>query len=111
VSIKFELSQQRASVGAQEVNEHVQGAASMPEYTSGQSSMEFPELMAARDEAITAADSGTISDRALATFLSAAYRDARYTAAGRRFMQYLGYGNAIRGHYEAGKQAVDNGLA
>ena len=110
-SVKLELSQVRGRTGIKEVNEHVQGAATLPEYTVGDD-MVFSSLMDKRDEAITAMleTEAPREARATASYLASAYRDARYAAAGRKFMQALGYGNMIRGHYEAAKQARDNGL-
>jgi len=109
---RLELTKARGRAGAVEVNEHVQGATPMPEYADGETDLKFDKLRGRRDAAITKMlkDTSTPADRAVASFLGSTYRDARYAAGGRRYLQTLGYGNAIRGHYEAAKQARDNGL-
>lgn len=101
----------RARLGATEVNEHVQGAASMSELTSGQNDFEFPVLLAARDAALAAlGPQSSAAARGKASFLASTYRDARYASGGRRYLQTLAYGNTIRGHYEASKHAKTGGI-
>ena len=108
-SIKLELSVKRGTQGAEEIKAQVTGAASIPEYSAGEKDLAFDGLKEVRDDAITAMlDAPDATSRGVASFLASAYRDARYAAGGRRYLQTLGYGNAIRGHFEAAKQAKDN---
>lgn len=108
------LETARFSEGVPELKLYISGQKKQKSLVEVDGDLKLTALKARRDAAI-----GQLSDdkvktpweknpAASANFLAAVYRDSKYSLAGRRYMQHLGFASMLRGFYEGAKLAVEH---
>lgn len=108
------LTESRYTEGVPLLKTHMAGTTPWLTVVDMESDIQLTGLKDRRDAAIGALPDDAIDEpwekvaTAKAAFLTAVYRDAKYSVAGRRYHQNMGFAQMLRGFYEGARISAEH---